>query len=260
MATGVLLVCVGRATGLVDLMTSKDKEYHAVMTLGFETDTEDVTGKVTDTCEFYQLSDEEIINTINSYVGTYMQIPPMYSAIKKDGKKLYEYARAGVLIEREAREVTINSIENIKINLPDITFDVRCSKGTYIRSLCRDIGRSLKSLATLKSLSRLDVNGYTIDDALTLSEVARLKEEGNLDDKVISIEEILKMYDKLTVKDEFVKFLKNGNKLSNKMLEAHPRHKDGELLRVYGENEFLAIYKYMADEKIYKPYKMFLNN
>mgnify|MGYP000056746179 CR=1 FL=1 len=149
MAEGVLLVCLGKATKLVDLLTEGDKCYRATMKLGYETDTEDVTGETIaegDAAVLAQLTQADVKRAILSFIGKYDQIPPMYSAIKKDGKKLYEYARAGIEVKREPRPVEIYAIQDITKEADDTySFDVYCSKGTYIRSLCRDIGRKLST-------------------------------------------------------------------------------------------------------------------
>ena len=155
MAEGVLIVCLGKATKLVDILITSSKEYKASMQLGIKTDTEDVTGEILKESDLWKsLSNDEIIEAVNSFVGKYSQLPPMYSAIKKDGKKLYEYARAGIEVERQKREVEIIFIDNISIELPYVNFDVKCSKGTYIRSLCRDIGDKLGCGASLSGLIR----------------------------------------------------------------------------------------------------------
>lgn len=258
MAEGVLLVCLGKATKLVDLMTAKDKEYRATVLLGIETDTEDITGNVIKKGDYDNVDDETIRQAIKEYIGTYMQIPPMYSAIKKDGRKLYEYAREGIEIERTPREVTIYSIDNIRINIPEIQFDVRCSKGTYIRSLCRDIGRKIGSYATLKALNRTEVNGYFAEDALTLDEVCCLKKKGQLEDKIIAIDEILVKFASAVVKQESKKQLMNGNILKRSAFKDELKCFDAELIRVYCEDDFIALYQYNSKDNIFKPYKMFI--
>ena len=175
MAEGVLLVCLGKATKLVDLLTEGDKCYRATMKLGYETDTEDVTGETTaegDAAVLAQLTQADVKRAILSFIGKYDQIPPMYSAIKKDGKKLYEYARAGIEVKREPRPVEIYAIQDITKEADDTySFDVYCSKGTYIRSLCRDIGRKLSCLAVLSGLLRKEVHGFSVTDAFTLQEI-----------------------------------------------------------------------------------------
>lgn len=263
MAEGVLLVCLGKATKLVDILTSKDKHYEAVVRLGFETDTEDITGKIIspDIYDAGYLSDklscEDIKKAVLSYVGSYMQIPPMYSAIKKDGKKLYEYARKGREIEREPREVFIYSIENMDISVPDIRFYVHCSKGTYIRSLARDIGKSLGVGATLAKLKRSSVNDYTADTALTLDKVEALSKEDKLSDYIIPIDKFLSMYKRLDVTGAGINFIKNGNKLAKNMVSNYVAKPD-EIFRIYLDDEFMALYQYIGQERILKPYKMFL--
>ena len=158
MAEGVLLVCLGSATKMCDLLTEKNKTYTCTMLLGKTSDTEDVTGVMTDVTDVYP--DEKTVRAaVMSFVGDYMQIPPMYSAIKVNGKKLYELARAGQVIEREPRSVTIHGITIQSVELPRVTFDVSCSKGTYIRSLCRDIGEKLGCGAVMEKLIRTEVKG-----------------------------------------------------------------------------------------------------
>ena len=259
MAEGVLLVCVGKATKLVELMTYKDKEYEAVMTLGFETDTEDITGKVTAKGVIDSgLSANHIIDVTKSYKKEYMQIPPMYSAIKKDGKKLYDYARAGIEIEREPRPVKIYSIDDISVNMPEVAFSVKCSKGTYIRSLCRDIGRDLGCFATLKSLKRSDVNGYQAKDALKLSDIEALVQAGELDKYVIPMDSFLDKYKSLNFDETFEKCLLNGNKITKDIYNFPDEYADGELIRVYLDDRFIALYQYISSKNELKPYRMFL--
>ncbi len=262
MAEGVLMVCLGKGTKLVDMITSGTKEYEATMRLGVTTDTEDITGKVlAENVVDNNMSNTEVLQAIYSFVGKYNQIPPMYSAIKKDGKKLYEYARAGVEIEREPRPVEIFSIDDIQINLPDISFKVHCSKGTYIRSLCRDIGEKLGCGGTLTSLTRSEVHGFYLKDSLKLSDIERLRDENKLLDYILPIDSLLGKYRVCDIKDKYIKYLINGNKLQEHQLS--PREDghnadDEEIIRVYNNNEFVALYQYNKTENNYKPYKMFL--
>lgn len=265
MAEGVLLVCLGKATKLVDILTSKDKEYETIMRLGYETDTEDITGNTitseSEVCNIEELNArydaDEIISAINSFVGDYEQIPPMYSAIKKDGKKLYEYARAGIEIEREARTVTIHSISDINICMPDVSFNVFCSKGTYIRSLCRDIGRTLGCGATLAGLKRSRVNKYSIENALTLKQVEELCKEGRIEEYIIPMDELLSSYKSAYVNESGRNYIINGNKLTKSMLSDIEVNQD-EIIRVYLDNNFIALYQFIEKENIFKPFKMFL--
>ena len=261
MAEGVLLVCLGKATKLVDLLTEGDKCYRATMKLGYETDTEDVTGEKTadgDATVLSSLTEEMIREAILSFVGKYDQIPPMYSAIKKDGKKLYEYARAGVMIEREARSVEIYDICNIEKEADDTySFDVHCSKGTYIRSLCRDIGRKLSSLAVLSGLLRKDVHGFSVTDAMTLQEIEKRQTEGTLQEKILPVDALLQQYPAYEITGQAENYLKNGNKLSPRFFKNMGEKRDSRI-RVYHAGEFAALYDYKEEEQIYKPFKMFL--
>ncbi len=262
MAEGVLMVCLGKATKLVDMLTAGDKEYRTVMKLGLNTDTEDITGEVLQTFDIpADISDNQVIQVVESFIGTYNQIPPMYSAIKKDGKKLYEYAREGITIERTPREVTIFSIENIEVDLPYISFDVHCSKGTYIRSLCRDIGEKLATGGTMTALTRSNVKGFTIDKALKLGRIEELVKSNELDSHILPVDALISSYKKFTIKEQYSKYLFNGNKLFFNQLsaeEAYEKLADEEIIRIYNGVEFLALYQYSAKEKILKPFKMFL--
>ncbi|MBR3600096.1 MAG: tRNA pseudouridine(55) synthase TruB [Lachnospiraceae bacterium] len=258
MAEGVLLVCLGKGTKLVDMITSGSKEYRASMKLGITTDTEDITGKILSEMSVGDYSKEYVTDIINSFLGQYMQIPPMYSAIKKDGKKLYEYARNGIEIEREPRPVEIYSIENISIELPFISFDVHCSKGTYIRSLCRDIGEKLGCGGTLTSLLRSEVHGFYLKDSLKLADIERLRDEGKLMEYVLPVDSLLDEYSVCEIKPDCAKMLYNGNKLNLSQLQVSDTGALTDIVRIYAQGEFVALYQYNKQEKNYKPYKMFL--
>ena len=186
-AVGVLPVCLGSGTKLCDMLTDKSKEYEAVLLLGQVTDTQDVTGTVLEEHEV-TADEEQVVEAIRSFVGAYEQIPPMYSALKVNGKRLYELARAGKEVERKGRPVEIHNIEILSVSLPEITFRVACSKGTYIRTLCHDIGQKLGCGGTMKSLKRTRVGIFTIDGALKLSQLEELAAQGRLEEKVIPVE------------------------------------------------------------------------
>ena len=263
MAEGVLIVCLGKATKLVDLLVTSTKEYKASMQLGIDTDTEDITGKVLKESDSWKkLDDKTIVDTIMSFVGRYEQLPPMYSAIKKDGKKLYEYARQGVSIEREKRPVEIISISDIKVDKPFVHFDVKCSKGTYIRSLCRDIGEKLGCGATMSALLRNELHGMYVKDSYTLEEIELLRDDNALDRCIIPMDALLGEYRRLEIKSEASKLLLNGNKLFINSFVVPFSDDDmpesDELFRVYENNMLTALYKYNADESMFVPYKMFL--
>lgn len=176
-AAGVLPVFIGNATRLVEYLADADKSYRAELTFGYETDTGDDTGKVINSCSYCRLDSKKIKETLASFIGTNEQIPPMHSAIKVGGKKLYELARQGQVVERRPRKIIIDSIELITESETKIVFDVTCSKGTYIRTLCSDIGRRLECLAVMSFLVRTRVGNFHLEQALTLEEIAENKEQ-----------------------------------------------------------------------------------
>lgn len=240
-AEGVLPVCLGKATKLCDMLTGTKKQYQVSFLFEKETDTEDIWGTVTKTYEPVSARDE-IKDTILSFVGEYDQIPPMYSAKKINGKKLYELAREGKVIERKPEKIQIYDISDIEIDYPEVTMTVTCSKGTYIRSLCRDIGHKLNNGACMTKLVRTKSSGFQIEHAHTLSEIEDAMKAGTIKDWIIPIEKVFMKYQKGTVKKEYDKILFNGN----------PLKKDAffettidvtKKLRVYDDEEhFIGIY------------------
>ena len=176
-AEGVLPVCLGRATKVCDMLTEKDKTYEAVLLLGKETDTQDISGTVLRVGETEGLTQEQVKDCVMSFVGEYDQIPPMYSALKVNGKKLYELAREGKTIERKSRKVEIKEIRILEMALPRVRMEVSCSKGTYIRTLCHDIGEKLGCFGCMESLLRTKVSRFEIESSLKLSEIQKKREE-----------------------------------------------------------------------------------
>ncbi len=261
MAEGVLIVCLGNATKLVDMITSGDKCYEATLKLGITTDTEDITGQMLTESDV-NVTEEAVRSAILSFVGEYDQIPPMYSAIKKDGRKLYEYARAGIEVKREARKVEIYSIEDIRIEALYASFKVHCSKGTYIRSLCRDIGGRLGTGATLTALKRSEVHGFEAKDALTVDEISKLAEAGELSKYVLPADSLLMEYPAYHIEDDYIKYLNNGNKLFNYQLVSDKIkgvRPEEEMIRVYDIKGLRALYIKTEEPNTYKPYKMFVD-
>ena len=179
-AEGVLPVCLGRATKVCDMLTEKDKTYEAVLLLGKETDTQDISGTVLRVGETEGLTQEQVKDCVMSFVGEYDQIPPMYSALKVNGKKLYELAREGKTIERKSRKVEIKEIRILEMALPRVRMEVSCSKGTYIRTLCHDIGEKLGCFGCMESLLRTKVSRFELESSLKLSEIQKKREEGKL--------------------------------------------------------------------------------
>ena len=265
-AEGVLPVCLGNATKICDLLTDKDKTYETVMLLGTHTDTQDITGTILDEKEVLVNADD-VTKAIMSFVGEYNQIPPMYSALKVNGKKLYELAREGIEIERKSRKVIINSIEikNIDLEHNEVTMVVSCSKGTYIRTLCSDIGDVLGCGACMKKLLRTQVSDFTIDNSFKLHEIERLVKECNIDNHIIKVDDIFKDYPRIDIKKEASVLLKNGNKLGISMVDISDcnsntiNNLEDYRYRVYDENgRFTAVYEYNNTYKELKPVKMFL--
>lgn len=258
-AEGVLVLCLGNATKLCEMLTDKDKEYTATMRLGVTTDTEDASGQVLSKCEV-ACDEDTIRETLLSFLGKQTQVPPMYSALKKDGKRLYELAHAGITVEREPRPIEIYHIEILDIALPLVTFRVQCSKGTYIRSLCRDIGEKLGCGACMEHLLRNRVSCFTAEDALKLSEVEQLRDEDRLTQAVKPIDSMFPQYRKLTVRSVAERYLYNGNKLSlDSFTEQIQNPESGERFFIYDSRQVLkGLYTYNGKEKLFTPFKMFL--
>ena len=256
-ATGVLPVCLGSGTKLCDMLTDKDKEYVAELLLGKETDTQDVSGQVLRESSV-DCTKEEVEQAIMSFVGDYMQVPPMYSALKVDGKKLYELARAGKEVERSARPVKILGIEILEMNLPVVKMRVECSKGTYIRTLCHDIGQKLGCGGTMQSLLRTKVGIFKLEDAITLTQLEQLRDEDGIAQKLYPVDSIFQNCPKLHAKEETIRLLENGNSFYPNQMEEKKTYPTGEWVRVYGKERFFGIYAYDSETRRYKPVKMFL--
>jgi len=259
-AQGVLPVCIGKATKLVEMITDKDKTYEAVCKLGITTDTQDITGKVLTTTEVI-VNFEQIEEVIKSYIGEYLQLPPMYSAIKVDGKKLYELARQGIEIDRERRKVNIKDIRILDYSKEDneVKVSVDCGKGTYIRTLLHDIGETLGCGGTMKSLIRTAVGNFKVAEALKLSEIEELVRVDGLDPFIVTVDQIFEVYSKLTVDREYHKLIYNGNSFCKEHLAEPVNEVTTELIRVHDADDvFIGIYRYDIEDGRYKPVKMFL--
>ncbi len=251
-AEGVLLVCIGKGTKLCDMLTDRTKSYRAIMQLGVSTDTEDMTGQVLEK-RTVNVTEEQIKSVAASFEGEYEQVPPMYSALKVNGKKLYELAREGKVVERKPRLVEILSINIEDISLPFVTMTVVCSKGTYIRSLCRDIGEALGCLGAMKELLRIRVGDFTLETAITLREVERLAENGSIEERIYPVEDAFKDLPKLVVESSLDKKVDNGNSF---FLRADKRI--GNCIRVYKKDgTFIGIYKLDKESGQMKPEQLF---
>ena len=261
-ASGVLPVCLGNATKLCDLLTDKDKEYRAVLLLGVETDTQDTTGQILAEKKV-NAGEEDVRSAILSFVGPYDQIPPMYSALKVNGKKLYELAREGKEVERKARRITIHEIRILEINLPEVKLEVTCSKGTYIRTLCHDIGQKLGCGGCMKELLRTRVERFGLEDSIRLGEIAQLQKEGILEEKIIAIDEMFPTYAQVVLPPKTATAVRNGNSFRKRDISqetALKEYENDERVRVYDEShQFIAIYCYCRKDDLFKIVKMFFD-
>jgi tRNA pseudouridine55 synthase len=258
-ATGVLPVCLGSGTKLCDMLTDKDKTYEAVLLLGVRTDTQDISGTVLSQ-QSVAVTEEMAVTAIRSFEGEYMQIPPMYSALKVNGRKLCDLAREGKTVERKARPVTIYHIEVLKIELPRITMRVECSKGTYIRTLCDDIGEKLGCGGCMESLVRTKVSGFLLESSKTLAQIEELVRQDALDTIVRSVEAVFADYAQVVVPKQADKLLWNGNPLPVGCLENQSiaNSADGMEYRVYSmEKTFIGVYAYQKEKQCLVPVKLF---
>ncbi|MCR5672715.1 MAG: tRNA pseudouridine(55) synthase TruB [Lachnospiraceae bacterium] len=264
MAEGVLPVCIGAATKLCETFEGADKEYEAVMLLGRTYDTLDVTGVIQEEREVMS-TEEEIRDAINSFVGGYDQVPPMYSAKKVNGQKLYDLARSGKVIERKPVFVNIYDIVILSVEIPRVLIRVKCGKGTYIRSLIDDIGKKLGCGAAMEKLTRTRVGEFTADRAYRLSEVEKMMEDETISDVILNIETVFKDLDKVRADAAISRLVRNGNVLSGATVaklspDISKRQKNGTRICVYDcDGNFAGVYEYKIASDIYKPYKMFLD-
>ncbi len=258
-AEGVLPVCLGKATRVCELLTDKDKEYVAVLLLGQETDTQDISGQVLHTSEV-RVSEKEVRETIASFIGEMEQIPPMYSALKVNGQKLCDLARQGITVERKARKITIFDIEILSVNLPEVTMRVHCSKGTYIRTLCQDIGEKLGTYGCMKALTRTRVSNFTLENAYRLQDLQALIDEGDeaVAKAIASVDSVFMKYPRVDVSVEALKFVLNGNRVPMEWIKENA-FLNGETVRLYDwNNKFVGLYTFEEETHDYKPRKLFI--
>ncbi|GGG12008.1 tRNA pseudouridine(55) synthase TruB [Paenibacillus abyssi] len=258
--TGVLPLCIGRATRVVEYMQELPKAYEAVLQFGVSTDTEDLTGTVTETALNVSLTEEQVRNALDSFVGEIEQVPPMYSAVRVDGKRLYELAREGKVVERKKRKATIHEIQLLSLDLeaahPRITFHVTCSKGTYIRTLCVDIGKALGVPAAMASLKRTLSAGLTEADCLTLEQIEQLQGQNAMIPRLLPVDAVLNHMDKLTVNHETAVLALQGKKLA--FDDVTPKPSGTGLTRLYNEDQtFLGIYEKDFNSGLIRPVKVF---
>lgn len=250
MATGVLPVCIGKATKVCDVLTDRDKVYRCKMLLGTDTDTYDTTGTTLNFADV-NVSESQITEALNLFTGDIMQKPPIYSALKVDGKRLYEYARAGKEVEIKERPVTIYGINDVVVDLPYVTFTVSCSKGTYIRSLCHDVGLKLGCFGTMDALERLKAGPFTSDEALKLDEIEHIVKDDRLGEIIKPVDSVFDEYEARNITEEAFKYAVNGCELEAD--EVCGEACSGNIYRLYThDNRFLGIYKYTDKYKLIK--------
>ena len=259
-ATGVLPVCLGRATKVCDLLTDHDKTYETVLLLGKTTDTQDISGEILKEHPTDHLNEAEVIKVIENFKGTYDQIPPMYSALKVNGKKLYELAREGKTVERKSRKVTIYQIHIKEIQLPRVRMEVTCSKGTYIRTLCHDIGNRLGTGGCMEELTRTKVGRFELKDSLKLEELSDLAQNGRLEDALIPLDQMFSELQSVVPAEKYIPKAYNGNDFFKNQLSEDGKFCSGEKVRVYdAQGHFIGVYRYLEDRKMFHLVKMFLD-
>ena len=238
-ATGVLPICIGKATKIIDYIMNSEIVYEVTLKLGIRTTTYDLEGEVLEEKDCNHLTDVEILQAVNSFIGEYSQVPPMYSALKQNGVRLYELARKGIEVEREGRLITIYNIEDIKINNPYISMKVSCSKGTYIRSLCYDIGEKLGVFATMTELNRAKTSVFSQEESININDLTK----ENINEYILSMEEALEKYDKIIVRGKYVNLLINGVRVGDNRF-TNDKVINQKLYRVYDEeNNFIGLGK-----------------
>ena len=268
-AEGVLPMCIGKATKLCELLTDHRKQYIAEIKFGIATDTEDVTGEIIEETSFSndwyeeKLTEDNLSKVISGFIGRQLQTPPMYSAKRVGGKRLYELAREGKVIERKPCEITIYSIEikNIDVSRREATIVVDCSKGTYIRTLCKDIGNELGCKAAMKSLIRTKTGDFLLENSYKLDEIEKLVKENRVSEIIIPIEDVFKNLQRVDVSGYAGILLENGGIIKAAAVKPDIEAlepKNGEKFRMYNdEGEFKAVYSYNGDINAFKIDKMF---
>jgi tRNA pseudouridine55 synthase len=247
-ATGVLPICLGKATKLARFLTETDKEYRAVMRLGETTDTQDATGKILSRRPIEDVTEDRIREILALFRGAIRQIPPMYSAVKVEGQRLYKAARAGREVDRAPRTIVIHRLELVQIEGPDVTLEVSCSKGTYIRTLCADIGERLGPGAHLHRLERTRSGPFRLEDAATLSEVEAAVKAGRIQERILPAGEVLKDFPSMSVTGHGARLLMHGTPIGLQAVGRLPKEfKTGQPVLVYNASgDLIALVEALA--------------
>lgn len=258
-ASGVLPILIGRASKAQDILPDHDKCYVAEFKLGMVTDTLDIWGK-TVSCEKTSVKEQDILDVLCDFTGEIEQIPPMYSAVKQNGKRLYDLAREGIEVERESRKITVYSIELLSFDEQAQSGKLRvaCSKGTYIRTLIDDIAKRFCIGGVMTSLVRTSACSFSLSDARTVDELRALSESGSIEDILMPIESLFVKYGEITVSEAQAKRFANGGALGTERIKNIPSFTDGELFRVKAPSgDFLGLGRVSADTHEIKVYKQF---
>lgn len=261
-AEGVLPLCLGKATRAADMLTDQTKTYEAVLLLGVTTDTQDAGGKILERRDV-RCTREEFCSCAAGFLGEQLQVPPMYSALKKNGKKLYELAREGKTVEREPRKVHFYEITVLDVQFPKARLRVTCSKGTYIRTLCHDIGERLGCGACMEHLLRTRVGMFSAEDARTLGQIQELAEQGRISQILQPVDAVFSDFPAARVREEADRAAKNGNLLTEKQFcwEEGQTTGSGGMLRLYSSRgEFLGVYRRQEERKSIRPVKVFYDS
>lgn len=268
--TGVLPLCLGKATRIAEWLQDMPKVYEAELKLGIATDTEDLSGEIIESADHVRVTEAQVKEVLHQFIGEIEQVPPMYSAVKVAGRRLYELARSGQNVERKARQVTIYELKllgmDLNIEQPLIRFSVRCSKGTYIRTLCSDIGRALGYPAVMSSLVRTESGGIQLDQCYSLEEIAELHEKGQLHQIVLSLDKTLAHFPTLYVGQDDAARASSGVKLpissvrsrEDALLRTCDSASDITPLRLYAEDgTFIGIFRHNESTSMLEPMKVF---
>jgi len=258
--TGVLPLCVGRATRLVEYLQEAPKTYRAKLRFGIATDSEDLSGEIIERKDASFLTEPAIREAVFSFVGEIDQIPPMVSAVKVDGKRLYELARQGITVERKARRVTIHRIDVDEVTAgtdePEVTFTVACSKGTYIRTLCVDIGRKLGVPAVMAELVRLESAGISREHCVTLEEIPGLIEKGEMDGKLLAADRLLTQLPSTSAAEQESRYALQGKGIRTERLRPVPDRQG--LWKLYrSDGVFLGLFSVDETTEWIRPVKVF---
>ncbi|NOV03121.1 tRNA pseudouridine(55) synthase TruB [Paenibacillus planticolens] len=261
--TGVLPLCIGRATRMVEYIQELPKEYEAKLTIGLSTDTEDMTGNVLEEVSEVRLDEALVREVLHRFIGEIEQTPPMFSAVKVDGKRLYELAREGKEVERKSRKVTIHQLEILHMDLqqkhPEIHFRASCSKGTYIRTLCVDIGKALGYPAVMKSLIRTSTGSIRQEQCLTFEQIKEMKALGVLQDRMIPMDQAISHIPSVDLTEQEAVYAQQGKRISLSSSRIAGAAGSQTLLRAYSpDKRFLGLFEWKSASQILIPSKVFL--